>query len=99
MSTKNRNLGTVNHKASRHVTCKAPREPKTEWALWGTSARFNPGLTLGPLPPQDQKIYIYSLKGMCPLNMPQRALDTPAVVTCFLAVPVLKKVRYWARGR
>uniref|UniRef100_G1PX96 Protein kinase domain-containing protein n=2 Tax=Myotis lucifugus TaxID=59463 RepID=G1PX96_MYOLU len=40
---------------------------------------------------EDQKIYIYSLKGMCPLNAPQRALDTPAVVTCFLAVPVLKK--------
>ncbi|GAB1292192.1 Leucine-rich repeat serine/threonine-protein kinase 1 [Apodemus speciosus] len=39
----------------------------------------------------DQKIYIYSLKGMCPLSMPQQALDTPAVVTCFLAVPVIKK--------
>lgn len=48
---------------------------------------------MAPLPPQDQKIYIYSLKGMCPLNTPQRALDTPAIVTCFLAVPVLKKVR------
>ncbi|XP_039700050.1 leucine-rich repeat serine/threonine-protein kinase 1 isoform X2 [Pteropus medius] len=43
---------------------------------------------------EDQKIYIYSLKGMCPLNTPQRALDTPAVVTCFLAVPVLKKNSY-----
>ncbi|XP_059129208.1 leucine-rich repeat serine/threonine-protein kinase 1 [Peromyscus eremicus] len=40
---------------------------------------------------EDQKIYIYSLKGMCPLSMPQQALDTPAVVTCFLAVPVIKK--------
>lgn len=40
---------------------------------------------------EDQKIYIYSLQGMCPLSTPQRALDTPAVVTCFLAVPVLKK--------
>lgn len=40
---------------------------------------------------EDQKIYIYTLKGMCPLHTPQRALDTPAVVTCFLAVPVLKK--------
>lgn len=45
------------------------------------------------LPLQDQKIYIYSLKGMCPLNTPQRALDTPAVVTCLLAVPIIKKVR------
>ncbi|XP_053437826.1 leucine-rich repeat serine/threonine-protein kinase 1 isoform X2 [Nycticebus coucang] len=43
---------------------------------------------------EDQKIYIYSLKGMCPLNMPQQALDTPAVVTCFLAVPVIKKNSY-----
>ncbi|XP_010609370.1 leucine-rich repeat serine/threonine-protein kinase 1 isoform X1 [Fukomys damarensis] len=40
---------------------------------------------------EDQKIYIYSLKGMCPLNTPQQALDTPAVVTCFLAVPVIKQ--------
>ena len=40
---------------------------------------------------EDQKIYIYSLKGMCPLSVPQQALDTPAVVTCFLAVPVIKK--------
>ncbi|KAM9183729.1 leucine-rich repeat serine/threonine-protein kinase 1-like [Dugong dugon] len=43
---------------------------------------------------EDQKIYIYSLKGMCPLNTPQRALDTPAVVTCFLSVPVIKKNSY-----
>uniref|UniRef100_A0A8D0XNR2 Leucine-rich repeat serine/threonine-protein kinase 1 n=1 Tax=Sus scrofa TaxID=9823 RepID=A0A8D0XNR2_PIG len=43
---------------------------------------------------EDQKIYIYSLKGMCPLNMPQQALDTPAIVTCFLAVPVIKKNSY-----
>ncbi|XP_004593208.2 leucine-rich repeat serine/threonine-protein kinase 1 [Ochotona princeps] len=40
---------------------------------------------------EDQKIYIYNLKGMCPLSTPQQALDTPAVVTCFLAVPVIKK--------
>ncbi|KAM4826424.1 leucine-rich repeat serine/threonine-protein kinase 1 [Thomomys bottae] len=40
---------------------------------------------------EDQKIYIYSLKGMCPLSTPQQALDTPAIVTCFLAVPIIKK--------
>ncbi|XP_048225127.1 LOW QUALITY PROTEIN: leucine-rich repeat serine/threonine-protein kinase 1 [Perognathus longimembris pacificus] len=40
---------------------------------------------------EDQKIYIYSLKGMCPLSTPQQALDTPAIVTCFLAVPVINK--------
>ncbi|XP_012588205.1 PREDICTED: leucine-rich repeat serine/threonine-protein kinase 1 isoform X2 [Condylura cristata] len=43
---------------------------------------------------EDQKIYIYNLKGMCPLNAPHQALDTPAVVTCFLAVPVIKKNSY-----
>ncbi|XP_006900121.1 PREDICTED: leucine-rich repeat serine/threonine-protein kinase 1 [Elephantulus edwardii] len=43
---------------------------------------------------EDQKIYIYHLKGMCPLRVPQRTLDTPAVVTCFLAVPVIKKNAY-----
>ncbi|ELV13456.1 Leucine-rich repeat serine/threonine-protein kinase 1 [Tupaia chinensis] len=43
---------------------------------------------------EDQKIYIYSLKGMCPLNAPRQALDTPAIVTCFLAVPVIKKNSY-----
>lgn len=51
------------------------------------------GLTVACLPLQDQKIYIYSLKGMCPLSAPQQALDTPAIVTSFLAVPVIKKVR------
>ncbi|XP_013924789.1 PREDICTED: leucine-rich repeat serine/threonine-protein kinase 1, partial [Thamnophis sirtalis] len=43
---------------------------------------------------EDQKIYIYSLQGMCPLNTPQKGIDTPAVVTCFLAVPLLKKNCY-----
>lgn len=43
---------------------------------------------------EDQKIYIYNLKGMCPLSTPQQALDTPAVVTCFLAVPIIKKNCY-----
>ncbi|XP_025055346.1 leucine-rich repeat serine/threonine-protein kinase 1 [Alligator sinensis] len=43
---------------------------------------------------EDQKIYIYSLQGMCPLNTPQKGLDTPATVSCFLAVPVVKKNSY-----
>ncbi|XP_063170359.1 leucine-rich repeat serine/threonine-protein kinase 1 [Candoia aspera] len=43
---------------------------------------------------EDQKIYIYSLQGMCPLKVPQKGIDTPAVVTCFLAVPVVKKNSY-----
>ncbi|XP_032906424.1 leucine-rich repeat serine/threonine-protein kinase 1 [Amblyraja radiata] len=35
---------------------------------------------------KDQKIQVYSLKGMCPLKVPLRVLDVPAVVTCFLSV-------------
>ncbi|EPQ10685.1 Leucine-rich repeat serine/threonine-protein kinase 1 [Myotis brandtii] len=64
-----------------------PRRSGPRKDVWPVSA----GSHAARLPLQDQKIYIYSLKGMCPLNAPQRALDTPAVVTCFLAVPVLKK--------
>ncbi|XP_039215029.1 leucine-rich repeat serine/threonine-protein kinase 1 isoform X3 [Crotalus tigris] len=43
---------------------------------------------------EEQKIYIYSLQGMCPLKVPQKGVDTPAVVTCFLAVPLMKKNFY-----
>ncbi|XP_029431041.1 leucine-rich repeat serine/threonine-protein kinase 1 isoform X2 [Rhinatrema bivittatum] len=40
---------------------------------------------------EDQKVYVYGLQGMCPLNVPQKIVDTPAVVTCFLAVPIVEK--------
>ncbi|XP_062998254.1 leucine-rich repeat serine/threonine-protein kinase 1 [Elgaria multicarinata webbii] len=43
---------------------------------------------------EDQKIYVYSLQGMCPLKAPQKGVDTPSVVTCLLAVPVVKKNSY-----
>ncbi|XP_060116064.1 leucine-rich repeat serine/threonine-protein kinase 1 [Heteronotia binoei] len=43
---------------------------------------------------EDQKIYVYSLQGMCPLKAPQKSMDTPAAVTCLFAVPVLKKNSY-----
>nr|XP_033775868.1 leucine-rich repeat serine/threonine-protein kinase 1 isoform X1 [Geotrypetes seraphini]XP_033775869.1 leucine-rich repeat serine/threonine-protein kinase 1 isoform X1 [Geotrypetes seraphini]XP_033775870.1 leucine-rich repeat serine/threonine-protein kinase 1 isoform X1 [Geotrypetes seraphini] len=43
---------------------------------------------------EDQKVYVYGLQGMCPLNAPQKVVDTPAVVTCFLAVPVIEKNCY-----
>ncbi|XP_042331231.1 leucine-rich repeat serine/threonine-protein kinase 1 isoform X2 [Sceloporus undulatus] len=43
---------------------------------------------------EDQKIYVYSLRGMCPLKVPQKGVDTPAVVTYFLAVPIVKKNAY-----
>lgn len=42
---------------------------------------------------QDQKISVYGLQGMCPLKTPQKGLDTPATVSCFLVMPVVKKVR------
>ncbi|XP_069767547.1 leucine-rich repeat serine/threonine-protein kinase 1 isoform X4 [Narcine bancroftii] len=35
---------------------------------------------------KDQKIQVYSLKGMCPLKVPLLVLDVPAIVTCFLLV-------------
>lgn len=77
------------------------RENGRRWEgawLWRRGQPGFQGSHVGCLPPQDQKIYIYSLKGMCPLNTPQRALDTPAVVTCLLAVPVIKKVRSGGDG-
>lgn len=92
-----------NEQLESFCTCsfsKVQRASTNQGAPWEIPGRSQPGscwlpnlpcLTPTP-PPQDQKIYIYTLKGMCPLNMPQQALDTPAVVTCFLAVPVLKKV-------
>uniref|UniRef100_A0A8D2L281 non-specific serine/threonine protein kinase n=1 Tax=Varanus komodoensis TaxID=61221 RepID=A0A8D2L281_VARKO len=43
---------------------------------------------------EDQKIYVYSLQGMCPLKVPLKGVDTPSIVTCFLAVPVVKKNSY-----
>ncbi|CAH2274383.1 leucine-rich repeat serine threonine- kinase 1 [Pelobates cultripes] len=39
---------------------------------------------------EDQKISIYSLQGMCPLSAPQKVVDTPAIVTCFLTVNMAK---------
>lgn len=84
--------------AQRDSQSRRDREGKWQAVGGGSgfgrgASRGSTGLTSARLPPQDQKIYIYSLKGMCPLNTPQRALDTPAVVTCLLAVPVIKKVR------
>ncbi|MGH0161716.1 UNVERIFIED_CONTAM: hypothetical protein FKN15_041666 [Acipenser sinensis] len=40
---------------------------------------------------EDHHIYIYTLKGMCPLSTPQKCLPCPSVVTCMLAVPAQKK--------
>uniref|UniRef100_A0A8B9NVW3 non-specific serine/threonine protein kinase n=1 Tax=Apteryx owenii TaxID=8824 RepID=A0A8B9NVW3_APTOW len=43
---------------------------------------------------EDQKISVYGLQGMCPLKVPQKGLDTPATVSCFLVMPVVKKNSY-----
>ncbi|XP_060709344.1 leucine-rich repeat serine/threonine-protein kinase 1 isoform X1 [Hemiscyllium ocellatum] len=58
-----------------HISCPGIRlscQLKLQSALWTATV--------------DQKIQVYSLKGMCPLNMPLRVLDVPAIVTCFLLV-------------
>ncbi|XP_072004718.1 leucine-rich repeat serine/threonine-protein kinase 1 isoform X2 [Engystomops pustulosus] len=39
---------------------------------------------------EDQKISIYSLQGMCPLSAPLKVVDTPAIVTCFLVLTMVK---------
>uniref|UniRef100_A0A669PFF0 non-specific serine/threonine protein kinase n=1 Tax=Phasianus colchicus TaxID=9054 RepID=A0A669PFF0_PHACC len=43
---------------------------------------------------EDQKISVYRLQGMCPLKAPQKCLDSPAAVSCFLVIPVVKKNSY-----
>uniref|UniRef100_A0A8C9ES82 non-specific serine/threonine protein kinase n=1 Tax=Pavo cristatus TaxID=9049 RepID=A0A8C9ES82_PAVCR len=43
---------------------------------------------------EDQKISVYRLQGMCPLKAPQKGLDSPAAVSCFLVIPVIKKNSY-----
>ncbi|CAJ1048538.1 leucine-rich repeat serine/threonine-protein kinase 1 isoform X2 [Xyrichtys novacula] len=36
---------------------------------------------------EEQDVFIYSLKDMCPLSQPQRQLSCPAVITCLYPVP------------
>ncbi|NWV36007.1 LRRK1 kinase, partial [Grantiella picta] len=43
---------------------------------------------------EDQKISVYGLQGMCPLKTPLKGLDTPATVSCFLVMPVVKRNSY-----
>ncbi|NXL26560.1 LRRK1 kinase, partial [Setophaga kirtlandii] len=43
---------------------------------------------------EDQKISVYGLQGMCPLKTPLKGLDTPATVSCFLVMPLLKRNSY-----
>uniref|UniRef100_A0A671SFI8 non-specific serine/threonine protein kinase n=1 Tax=Sinocyclocheilus anshuiensis TaxID=1608454 RepID=A0A671SFI8_9TELE len=37
---------------------------------------------------EEQEVFIYSLKEMCPLSHPQKLLSCPAVVTCLFLLPV-----------
>ncbi|XP_037553156.1 leucine-rich repeat serine/threonine-protein kinase 1 [Nematolebias whitei] len=40
---------------------------------------------------EEQEMFLYSLKDMCPLNQPQRHLSCPAVITCLFHVPAQEK--------
>uniref|UniRef100_A0A673NCZ9 Leucine-rich repeat serine/threonine-protein kinase 1-like n=1 Tax=Sinocyclocheilus rhinocerous TaxID=307959 RepID=A0A673NCZ9_9TELE len=41
---------------------------------------------------EEQEVFIYSLKEMCPLSHPQKLLSCPAVVTCLFLLPARKEV-------
>uniref|UniRef100_A0AAR2LAM3 non-specific serine/threonine protein kinase n=1 Tax=Pygocentrus nattereri TaxID=42514 RepID=A0AAR2LAM3_PYGNA len=41
---------------------------------------------------EEQEIFIYSLKEMCPLSHPQKLLSCPAVVTCLTLLPARTEV-------
>uniref|UniRef100_A0A8C1MY76 non-specific serine/threonine protein kinase n=1 Tax=Cyprinus carpio TaxID=7962 RepID=A0A8C1MY76_CYPCA len=41
---------------------------------------------------EEQEVFIYSLKEMCPLSHPQKLLSCPAVVTCLFLLPVMSPV-------
>ncbi|KAM9317959.1 leucine-rich repeat serine/threonine-protein kinase 1 [Pholidichthys leucotaenia] len=36
---------------------------------------------------EEQEVFIYSLKDMCPLSQPQKCFSCPAVITCLFPVP------------
>ncbi|KAL6112664.1 lrrk1 [Pungitius sinensis] len=36
---------------------------------------------------EDQEVFIYSLKDMCPLSQPQKHFSCPAIITCLFPVP------------
>ncbi|XP_028257720.1 leucine-rich repeat serine/threonine-protein kinase 1 [Parambassis ranga] len=36
---------------------------------------------------EDQEVFIYSLKDMCPLSQPQKRFSCPAIITCLFPVP------------
>uniref|UniRef100_A0A3B4UE03 non-specific serine/threonine protein kinase n=2 Tax=Seriola dumerili TaxID=41447 RepID=A0A3B4UE03_SERDU len=40
---------------------------------------------------EEQEVFIYSLKDMCPLSQPQKQFSCPAVITCLFPVPALEQ--------
>ncbi|XP_029353806.1 leucine-rich repeat serine/threonine-protein kinase 1 isoform X1 [Echeneis naucrates] len=40
---------------------------------------------------EEQEVFIYSLKDMCPLSQPQKQFSCPAVITCLFAVPAIEQ--------
>ncbi|XP_028981151.1 leucine-rich repeat serine/threonine-protein kinase 1 isoform X2 [Esox lucius] len=42
---------------------------------------------------EEQEVFIYSLKEMCPLSQPQKQLSCPAVVTCLFPVPAREQTQ------
>uniref|UniRef100_A0A4W6D0K8 non-specific serine/threonine protein kinase n=1 Tax=Lates calcarifer TaxID=8187 RepID=A0A4W6D0K8_LATCA len=41
---------------------------------------------------EEQEVFIYSLKDMCPLSQPQKQFSCPAVITCLFPVPAIEQV-------
>ncbi|KAF0043650.1 hypothetical protein F2P81_004987 [Scophthalmus maximus] len=40
---------------------------------------------------EEQEVFIYSLKDMCPLSQPQRQFSCPAIITCLFPVPAVEQ--------
>ncbi|XP_062868607.1 leucine-rich repeat serine/threonine-protein kinase 1 isoform X2 [Trichomycterus rosablanca] len=60
----------------KRMSCPGSRlscQLKTENTLWTAT--------------EEQEVFIYSLKEMCPLTHPQKHLTCPAVVTCLMLLP------------
>ncbi|XP_058256583.1 leucine-rich repeat serine/threonine-protein kinase 1 isoform X2 [Hemibagrus wyckioides] len=76
----NRNYTVVNAAKGqvevKRMPCPGSRlscQLKTENTLWTAT--------------EEQEVFIYSLKEMCPLSHPQKLLSCPAVVTCLTLLP------------
>lgn len=64
----------------KRMSCRGSRlscQLKMENSLWTAT--------------EEQEVFIYSLKEMCPLSLPQKVLSCPAVVTCLFLLPAQKE--------